>query len=123
MPAPKNRTGGLIALKVDGEMYFAKGNFTYNLGKARREAVVGADRVHGFKETPQVPFIEGEITDRGEMSLDALVSIENATVTLELATGKVIVLREAWYASEGTGNTEEGNIGARFEGMDAEEIR
>ncbi len=121
--AGKNRIGGAISLKVDGDMYFAKGNFTYNIGIPRKEGVVGSDRVHGYKETPQIPFIEGEITDRQDLSLEKLQAIESSTVTLELANGKVIALSEAWYASEGTGNTEEGNIAARFEGMSAEEIR
>ncbi len=121
--AGKNRIGGMISLKVDGDMYFAKGNFTYNIGKGRKEGVVGSDRVHGYKETPQIPFVEGEITDRQELSLEKLLGIESSTITLELANGKVITLREAWYASEGTGNTEEGNIACRFEGTSAEEIR
>lgn len=118
----KNRIGGIIELKVDGRVYKAKGNFTYNLGRNRREGVVGADTVHGYKETPQVPFIEGEVTDGPDFSLDALTKIENATAYLRLANNKLIVLREAWYAGEGTGNTEEGNIGMRLEGMDAEEV-
>lgn len=117
------RVGGIIYLKVDGELYSAKGNFTYNLGRARAEAVIGAEAVHGYKETPQVPFIEGEVTHRGDVDLDALVSIRDATVTLELANGSVIVLRNAWFAAEGTGNTEEGNVGVRFEGMSADEIK
>lgn len=118
-----NRIGGLISLKINGDIYFAKGNFTYNLGIPRKEGVVGADRVHGYKETPQIPYIEGEITDRRELSLEALQETTDATVTLELANGKVIVLRQAWYASEGVGNTEEGNVECRFEGMSAEEVR
>ena len=120
--AGKNRIGGIIALKVNGDIYFAKGNFTYNLGKPKREGVVGADTVHGYKETPQVPFVEGEITDRNELSLEDLVTLDDATITLELSNGKVITLSEAWYAGEGTGNTEEGNIACRFEGMSAEEV-
>ncbi|VVO19937.1 hypothetical protein PS712_04150 [Pseudomonas fluorescens] len=120
--AGKNRVGGIIALKVNGDIYFAKGNFTYNLGKPKREGVVGADTVHGYKETPQVPFVEGEITDRNELSLEDLVTLDDATITLELSNGKVITLSEAWYAGEGTGNTEEGNIACRFEGMSAEEV-
>lgn len=52
--AGKNRIGGVISLKVDGDMYFAKGNFTYNIGIPRKEGVVGSDRVHGYKETPQI---------------------------------------------------------------------
>lgn len=121
--AGKNRIGGTIALKVNGDIYFAKGNFTYNIGKPKREGVVGADVVHGYKETPQIPFIEGEITDRNELSLEDLVTLDDATITLELANGKVITLSEAWYAGEGTGNTEEGNIACRFEGMSAEEVK
>lgn len=121
--AGNKRVGGIISLKIDGDMYFAKGDFTYNLGLPKKEGVVGADRVHGYKETPQIPFIEGEITDRQEVSLEALMGITDSTITLELANGKVIVLREAWNAAEGTGNTGEGNIGVRFEGMSAEEVK
>lgn len=116
------RVGGIIEFKVDGSIYNAKGNFTYNIGRPKRDAVIGADAVHGFKETPQVAFIEGEITDSSDIALDKLVTIESATVYLRLANGKLIVLREAWYASEGTGNTDEGNIGVRFEGKTGEEV-
>jgi hypothetical protein len=119
----KNRVGGLIALKIDGDLVKAKGNFTYNLGAPKRDGVIGADVVHGYKEVVQIPFIEGEITDHRGMSLEALILTDEATITLELANGKVIVLREGWYAGEGTGNTEEGNVAVRFEGLSAEEIR
>lgn len=121
--AGKNRVGGIIALKIDGDLAKAKGAFTYNLGMPKRDAIVGADVVHGYKEVVQIPMIEGEITDTREMSLEALLLTDEATITLELANGKVIVLRSAWYAGEGTGNTEEGNIAVRFEGLSAEEIR
>ena len=58
-----NRRAGILFFKVDGA-HDAKGGFTYNLGGAKREAIVGSDAVHGYKETPRVAFIEGEITDR-----------------------------------------------------------
>jgi hypothetical protein len=116
------KIGGIIGLQVNGESYSAKGNFTYNLGRPKREAVVGADSVHGYKETPQVPYIEGEITDRKDLDLNALTTLAGATATLELANGKVIALRDAYYAGEGTGNTEEGNIDFRLEGASGEEI-
>jgi len=118
-----NLVAGLLELKVNGEIQNAKGSFTYNLGRVKREAIVGADRVHGFKAMPQVPYIEGEITDRADLDLAAFLDIDNATVTLTLANGKVIVLKEAWYAGDGNVETEEANIGIRFEGMSAEEVR
>jgi hypothetical protein len=116
------RVGGIIQLQIDGEIYNAKGAFDYNLGRPKRDAVVGHDRVHGYKSLPQVPYIEGKVTDRGTMDLDKLVTSKGVTVTLELANGKVIVLRDAFYASEGKGNSEEGEIECRFEGMSAEEV-
>jgi len=116
------RVGGIIELKIDGKIQSAKGNFTYNLGRPLRESVIGADTVHGYKETPQAAFIEGEITDREDLSLEELVTTTDATVYLRLANTKVIVLRNAWFAGEGTGNTEEGNIAVRFEGMSGEEV-
>lgn len=118
----KNNVGGRVFIKVDGVMHQAKGDFDYGIGEPKREAVVGSDRVHGFKTTEQVPYIEGKITDSSDLSLAALQSVENATVTLELANGKVIVLHEAWYAGEGKGNSGEGEIDFRFEGMRGEEV-
>lgn len=117
------RVGGIIYLQINGVAYQAKGAYTYNIGRPKRDAVVGHDAVHGFKEMPQVSFIEGEITDSAGMALEDLLDVTEATVTLQLANSKVIVLRDAWYAGEGTGNTEEGNIGVRFEGLSGEEVR
>jgi hypothetical protein len=119
-----NRKGGIIELKVNGTILQAKGAFDYSLGKPTREAVLGHDEVHGFKELPVVPFIAGQITDDTALSLDALAAFENETVTLRLNNGKVIALRNAWCTNpDGLGaNTEEGAINIRFEGLKAEEI-
>jgi len=116
------RVGGIIQLQINGEVYLAKGSFTYNLGRPTREAVVGADKVHGYKETPQVAFIEGEITDDGTLDRDAFVRARDATVTLDLANGKMVALYDAWFGGDGTANTDEGNMAVRFEGVEAEEV-
>lgn len=116
------RIGGIIQLQVDGEVMSAKGNFTYNLGRPMREPILGSDVVHGYKETPQVPFIEGEISDRGDLDRVALVQLKDSTVTLDLANGKMFVLNGAYFAGDGTANTEEGNMAVRFEGANGEEF-
>ncbi len=105
----------MIQFQVAGVLHDAKGSFSYNLGHPMRSAIEGAGGIHGYAEKPQVAFIEGEITDRGNLDLKALVNVTDATVTLELGVGKVIVLRDAWFASEGSGETEEGAIKVRFE--------
>lgn len=71
--------------------------------------------MHGYKETPQVAFIEGAVTDSDELDLATLVTADNVTVTLELNNGKVVTLSNAWFASEGSGSTDEGEIAVRFE--------
>ena len=117
------RRAGIIYLKLQGEIHYAKGNFSYNLGREKRESIVGADRIHGYKAMPQAAFIEGEVTDHGTLDLERLVTGEDLTITLEHANGKTILLREAFFAGEGTANTEEANIAVRWERSSVEEVR
>lgn len=119
------RRAGIIFLKIDGEQYDAKGNFTYGMGKPTRESIIGADGFHGYKEMPQAAFIEGEITDSKDLDVDKLASVTDSTITLELANGKVVALRNAFITNKDglSGQTEEGNIPIRFEGASAEEVR
>src|SRR6266581_3080421 len=104
------RRAGLIQVMVGGVLQDAKGEFEYNLGQPLREEIVGSDGVHGYKETPQVPYIKGAITDRRTLDLKALVGIRDTTVTLKLGNDKTIMLSSAWYAGTGTGKTSEAEI-------------
>lgn len=115
--------GGRITIKVNGNQIRAKGNFTYNLGLPMREAVVGADEVHGYKEVPQVAHIEGATTDRGDLDLEALIEATGVTVTLDLPNGKTIGFFDAWFAGEGNVTTEEGEVALRFEALRAEVLQ
>ncbi len=45
------RRGGLLQLQVNGGIYDAKGAYSYNLGRPKREPVIGADGVHGFRRS------------------------------------------------------------------------
>jgi len=117
------RVGGIIFFKVDGELFQSKGEFTYNINPNKRESVVGADVIHGFSETPKAIFIEGAITDSDELDLENFLSLRDSTITLELANGKVIVLREAFYAGDGDVTSSQGEIQVRFEAISGEEVR
>lgn len=116
------RLGGIISFQVEGRAYNAKGAFTYNLGNPMRTPVIGSDGVHGYSETPQVAFIEGAVTDDGTLSLQELTTLRNKTVTVALANGKTIMLPDAYFAAEGTGNTEQGEIAVRFEAAQGVEV-
>ncbi len=119
---PSQRRAGLIELKVGGEIQSAKGSFSYNLGRPKRETMIGSDGVHGYKEMAQIAFIEGAITDRSDLDVAALVVARDVTVTLTIGNDKMVVLRDAWFAGEGTVSTEEAEISVRWEGANAEEI-
>ena len=116
------RIGGVIQLAVNGVLYNAEGHFDYDIGISKKEMKVGTDRVHGYTESPTVPYIEGAITDTGTLSLSTLAGMTGASVTLELSNGKVIVLRDAVFAGNSKGNTEAGKIDVRWEGMSGEEV-
>jgi predicted transcriptional regulator len=120
--ASSNRRAGLISISVNGERLDAKGEFTYSLGTTIREAVVGRDRIHGYKETVGVPRLEGQITDREGLDLKRLTEITDATVTLRTGTGKTVVFRNAWFAGDGSVSTDESAIDLVFQALSAEEV-
>ena len=117
------RVGGILQFKVDGELFQAKGEFTYNINPVKRESVVGQDGVHGFKEEPKAVFIEGSITDSDQLDLPNFQNLRDTTVTLELANEKTIVLKEAFYSADGDVTSSEGEIQVRFEAISGDEIR
>lgn len=117
------RRAGLLQLSVNGEVQDAAGSFDYNLGKPKRESVLNSNGVAvGYKETGQVSFIEGEIIDRGNLDLEALVVGVDLTVTIKLANGKTIALYEAVFTGDGTASSEDAKIKVRWEGTSAKEI-
>lgn len=115
------RVGGLVIVKSDGVQFQAKGSFTYRLSIPKKEAVIGSDSFHGYKEMPVEGFIEGAITDSEKLDLAALIRTTGAVVTLNLANGKTIVCKDAFYSADGDVTTEEGEIQFRFSG-ETEEI-
>lgn len=119
----KNRVAGVAFLKADGQQFALRGNMTVSMGSVERETVTGQDGVHGYTEKPMAPFIEADITDSGGVSIEAIERITRATVTAELANGKVYVLREAWVMKAPELNTTDGTMSVRFEGFRCEEIR
>ena len=117
-----NRIAGTAFVKYDGRQLPIKGGWKVNFHKLKREGISGQDRVHGYKEMPGVPSIEGEVSTTADVSLPVLLAITDATVTLEHANGKTYVLRNAWTAEDYTVETEDGKISVKFEGMDIDEI-
>lgn len=115
-----SRIGGTLFVAVNGTRLAVKGNWTIGFGQPKREAIVGMDQVHGYKETPQANFIEGEASATPDLDVPALLNVREATITAELANGKVAVLRDGWQAGDGQLGTEDGVLPLRFEGLSLE---
>jgi hypothetical protein len=112
------RIAGTAYVKVDGDQYTLAGTLTVSPAAVTREGLAGLSGVAGYKEMPRVPFIEGEFYMTTGVSLPAIEAITNATITAELANGKVYVLRNAWHAGAIEANAGEGTFTARFEGLE-----
>jgi hypothetical protein len=117
-----NRIAGVAYVFVDGRQYPLRGNLTISIDTVERTGVAGMDGVHGYTEQPRVPYIEGDFSDIGQLSLITLQNMTDVTVTAELANGKVYVLRNAWTSTAREFKGAEGQATVRFEGMAAQEI-
>jgi hypothetical protein len=116
------KIGGVAFLKVDGYQYMLRGDLAVSFDAFERKGIAGQDGVHGYTETPRVPYLSAKITDTGGLSLQALARVTDATVTVELANGKIYLLRNAWAAEARELNTQDGSLEVRFEGLAGEEI-
>lgn len=109
--------GGQLFLKVDGTQYRINGtwsvqpNNTKNTGKPGRSG-----DIPGYTVETIVPYFEGNATDYGGLSVQALMNITNSTITCELINGKVYTLIGAWYAGDSKIDVTTADIPLRFEG-------
>jgi len=116
------RIAGVAFVYVDGRQYPLRGNLVISIDTIERTGVAGQDGVHGFTETPRVPWIEGDFSDIGGLSLMSLQAMCDTTVTAELANGKTYILRNAWTSTAREFNAADGQATVRWEGMAAEEL-
>lgn len=117
-----HRIAGVAYLKVDGQAYPMRGKFKYTANRRKREGIVGQDGPHGYKEMPVIPSISGDVSDMPGMRVQDLEKITNATIQLELANGKIVVLSQAWWSDASEVDTEEGSFPVKFEGMECAEV-
>lgn len=120
---PNNKVGGICYVKINEVQYPLRGNLKYAPGRRESEEVVGQDgEVHGFKVTGKAPYIEMDVTDRGNMSVALLNDLEGATVTAEMNNGKVFVLKNAKQMNHIEVDASEGQFTVRFVGTEGREV-
>jgi hypothetical protein len=117
------RIAGIAYVKANGDQYPLRGGFTVSPSPTEREGLAGQDYVHGYKELPRVPSISGDISMTPELSLERLQNMTDVTITAELASGHVYVLRNAWTKSAFEINTADGQVAVVWEGLACHELK
>jgi len=90
------RIGGVLNLKCTtangGSFYLElRGKWKLTPSRTKKEGIAGQDRVHGYKEMPVVPTMEGDVSYNQELDVRRLDEATGVTATLELANGKNLV--------------------------------
>lgn len=116
------RIAGTAFLKIDGAQVSLRGNLTIQPHDVQREMMAGQDGVHGYKETPVVPYIEADVTPAG-ITIAQLKAMVAQSVYAQCADGKTYVLTEAVYAGGETINATEGMMKCRWEGVTCRELK
>lgn len=112
------RIGGTAYVMVNGAQVALRGKLEYSPMTTSKKKVVGQDGVHGFTETQIAPYIKGEFSDLGGVSVSAFQNIDDDPIVAELDNGKVITLNGAWLEGEVKVDAEEGKYTLEFTGTD-----
>lgn len=113
---------GLRSLRINGVVFRAVNDCTYNLGGEQLSEMVGQDSFHGFKVAVIAPFVEVGIRDDSGLDVSALKATRGAEIILDLRNDKSVVFIAAAFAGEGQQTTEESVISARFVAESAREV-
>lgn len=116
-----NRQAGIAFVMVDGVQYMLSGDLSYCVSTVERETLVGQDRVHGYSEKPNAPYISGTFRDAGGLTVAGFNAMTNVTVTCSLANGKTIVGRNMWTVEIQEVKTAEGTFDVKWNGLDVVE--
>lgn len=112
------RIAGTCFVKADGVQFEVKGGLECPLLDSKKEPVVAARGVAGYKETVITPYVKLTAIFTADFPIAKLQSATDLTVTAEYANGKVYVLSGGWLANEAAAKGEEGETELEFNGID-----
>lgn len=87
---------GKAFIKVNGQLLESMPGATLDIGGVSRAAVVGANTVHGFFETPKPAVVSCQISVSKDTKLEDMNTWADVSVTFECDTGQVWVVRQAF---------------------------
>ena len=107
---------GSANIFVDGVMHSSTGEFTAAIAKVTREEIVSADGTIYFSENPVASSISGSILLTESVKPDFLMGLTDATIQVNLRSGKTVMLSGAFFSGEGSLNAKDGTFDVEFKG-------
>lgn len=117
-----NRVMGRAQIKANGQMLDSHPGAALDLGGVMRESVIGANGVHGFKESIKQSKLEVEISVKPGTSLAEIQRWDDITTTFEADTGQTYVQSNAWVTDTLSLTDNDGKAKVVIEGPPAEEM-
>jgi hypothetical protein len=111
-----NLIAGTAQVTVDGITHQVEGAAKYSPSSVKREALLGMDGFHGWKETPVAGSISMSIRDAGDLDVHDFNTMRNSTVVLSLANGKVVFGRNMGTTDTQEVDTEDAKFEVKWEG-------
>ncbi len=105
--------GDVCNIKADGINVTAKGDITTGGAWPNRTTVTAGY----YLENEAFPYIAATLINSPDTSIESLTRATNATVTVELKSGKVRILRNAYIVGDIEENHAEGTVSIRWEGQ------
>jgi hypothetical protein len=112
------RLAGTCYIKIDGVQIEVAGGLEAPLAKVKKEPVVAAGRVVGYKETVIPPYVKVSAILLPDFPREKLSSGDDMVVTADFANGDVYTLDKAWFGGESAHKAEDGTADLEFGGLD-----
>lgn len=106
------KVAGTAFVKSDGTQYTVTGGVEAPLMDKKRESVAPGY----FKEEDLVPYVAVSVVDDPDLPIAQITAATDATVTAELANGRVYVLSGAYLVGEPAAKGDDGTLELRWEG-------
>ncbi len=107
---------GRIFININGERMRSKDGASLDIGGVSRQAAMSDSGVDGHIESTAAPKVEFSLNHSAEISLTAIHSMTDATLTYVTDTGVVFTIRGAFSAAPP--KLAKGEVQCSFEGVE-----
>jgi Phage tail tube protein len=112
---------GIASITIDGDAFDVVDALVWNPSNVKRETLKGQTRVEGFSEMPEAGYIAGTLRDNGAFQYQAFNQMQDSTIVIEQANGKIIYGSPMWCVESQEVKTMDGTFMVRFEGPNVTE--